>query len=107
MFKCVNSYCVPWAYVCNGNWDCLEGGDEFNNLVCNSKSLCIHLYKCKNTSQRHIHVGNMCDGNNGCPLGDDEYLCELKNIKCPLNGNCLLLAIDCRSVSELIVKTDR
>ena len=87
MFKCINSYCVPWAYVCNRNWDCPEGNDELNNPVCNSKRVCIHMYKYKNISQRCIHVGNICDGNNYCPLGYDEHLCELKNIKCPLNCN--------------------
>ncbi|XP_060596396.1 low-density lipoprotein receptor-like [Ruditapes philippinarum] len=27
-FKCPNSYCVPYMYVCNGIYDCGNGADE-------------------------------------------------------------------------------
>ena len=30
MFKCFNSYCIPWTYVCDGKWDCLKGSDELH-----------------------------------------------------------------------------
>ena len=106
IFKCFDSYCIPWSYVCDGKWDCPKGDDELNNPVCDREKVCINMYKCSQTSQKCIHIGNVCDMNYDCSLGDDEDLCKMKNIKCPLNCYCLILAIDCRSVSELIFKAD-
>ena len=33
-FKCTESYCIPWTYVCDGKWDCSEGDDELENPAC-------------------------------------------------------------------------
>ncbi len=51
-FKCPESYCVPWCYVCDGKWDCSTGKEE-GQLLCISGSRCLHMYKCWKT-------GNMC-----------------------------------------------
>ena len=32
-FKCQESYCIPWSYVCDGKWDCPDGCDEWKNLA--------------------------------------------------------------------------
>ena len=36
LFKCIFAYCIPWSYVCNGQWDCPRGNDE---LICNEKKI--------------------------------------------------------------------
>ena len=68
MFKCIDSYCVSWSYVCDGKWDCPAGDDELNNPVCTKNQVCIYMYKCKNTTQRCLHLKNKCDGTKDCPL---------------------------------------
>ena len=68
MFKCVDSYCIPWSYVCDGKWDCPEGDDEKNNPVCTNDKTCICLYRCRNTEQRCLHLENLCDGTEDCPF---------------------------------------
>ena len=98
-FKCQDSYCIPWIYVCDGKWDCAEGFDEKSSLVCGNQIICDHMYKCKNMSHMCLHLGNVCDGKNDCPFSDDELLCGLKLVTCPLQCTCLILAIDCRNVS--------
>ena len=80
-FKCVDSYCIPWEYVCDGKWDCPRGHAETFKPACEDKHACANMYRCKNTNLR-LHLGNVCDGEN-CPLGDDEILCELQQVKCP------------------------
>ena len=32
-FKCVELYCIPWEYVCDGKWDCANEDDEMPKLV--------------------------------------------------------------------------
>ena len=63
------------------------------------------MFKCKNT-QRSLHVGNVCDVKEDCPYGDDELLCHLKDTLCPLNCDCLLLAIICSNISYLNMETE-
>ena len=99
MFKCLNAYCIPWAYVCNGKWDCPEGDDEIYDSLCEKKQVCFFMYKCKKTSNVCIHTGNLCDGSNDCPYSDDESLCDLKHFKCPEYCRCLLFSIDCNNAS--------
>ena len=90
MFKCISSYCVPWSFVCDGKWDCPEGDDELNNPQCIEGQICIYMYKCRSSNQTCLHIGNVCDESAECPLGDDELYCELKDVLCPVNCNCLL-----------------
>ena len=106
MFKCISSYCIPWAYVCDGKWDCPTGDDEHNNPVCNNASICMFMFKCRHTLHTCLHLGNVCDGNHDCPLGDDKFLCYLKDVQCPLMCNCLLLAIDCSNVLDISIESE-
>ena len=106
MFKCIDSYCIPWAYVCDGKWDCLEGDDELSNPVCLKDKICVFMFECRNVTQRCLHLGNVCDSNKDCPFGDDELFCDLKIVKCPLKYDCLLLAVSCRNASHLILDTE-
>ena len=94
MYKCLNSYCIPWSYVCNGVWDCPSGNEEAN--ICQKTSKCIQMYKCRKTHHICIHLGNVCDNTYDCPHGDDELLCIFRGINCPEDCECLLYAISCR-----------
>ena len=104
MFKCFNSYCILWLYVCDGKWDCPNGDDELTNPVCTNDEVCVFMYNCRNTT-RCIHIGNVCNGIKDCFLGDDELYCDLEDYQCPLNCTCLLLAIECRHASNLYIET--
>ncbi len=96
LFKCLQSYCIPWSYICDDKWDCPSGDDELSITVCGNVSVCEQLYRCKNTDHMCIHLGNICDNVLDCPLGDDEFLCELNFLTCPTECQCLLLAITCK-----------
>ena len=100
MFKCLDNYCIPWSYVCDGKWDCPKGEDELDISVCNEKLACISMYHCRKTKHICLHLGNICDGYPDCPFGDDEFLCEMKYIECPSFCVCLLYAIDCRPSAD-------
>ena len=100
MFKCLDNYCIPWSYVCDGKWDCQHGDDELEYTLCNTRNSCLNMYHCRNTKQMCIHLGNTCDGYPDCPFDDDESLCELKLVECPSFCICLLYAIDCRLISD-------
>ncbi len=92
-FKCKESYCVPWTFVCDTKLDCPNGEDEaFKCGV--SGPTCNNLFKCWK-AQSCVHVGSICDGTMDCPLGDDEQMCELRHIQCPVNCECLAFAVSC------------
>ena len=101
-YKCPGYYCIPWRYVCNGRWDCPHGIDESQEYNCVKERKCINMFKCKN-SIICIHIGDICNEKIDCPLGDDEYLCDLKFTTCLANCSCLTFAIKCASVDQLRV----
>ena len=80
---------------------------ERMNLMsfCSNQFICIQMYKCKNTNKTCIHLGNICDSYNDCPLGDDEDWCDLKAISCPLGCNCLLFAMECNNTAYKTIQT--
>ena len=92
MFKCTNSYCIPWSYKCDLKWDCPLGNDETGCLQYD----CTYLYRCRNTLKVCVHIGNLCDGTTDCPYADDEQWCEFHNEICPKHCFCLLYALDCK-----------
>ena len=66
-FKCSVSYCTPFELVCDGKWDCPQGGDQIN---CYSFS-CPNLFKCRNQT-KCLHLSKICNNINECRFGDDE-----------------------------------
>ena len=98
-FKCKNSYCISWSYICNGNGDCPVGDDE-TNYLCTESTICNQMFKCRYTSRKCIHTGNVCDGNDDCPMKDDELHYELQKTKCPSKCLCLSLAVECRNKND-------
>ncbi len=97
MFKCPGYYCIPWSYVCNGNWDCPSGFDEPFLLGCRKHRTCNHSFKCRNYNLC-VHLGDLCNGYRDCPLGDDEYLCSLQRKHCPSLCECLLFVLRCYKI---------
>ncbi len=90
MFKCPQQYCIPWRYVCDGNWDCPSGTDE---KLCSHN--CSFMFACK-ISELCVHLGDVCNQETDCPLGDDEILCSLCKLTCPPSCDCLAFAVSCR-----------
>ncbi len=89
-FKCPDSYCLPWRYICDGYWDCPFGYDE---QTCFSKH---HpgLYHCKDTMIA-VLLDSICDFIVDCPKYDDEEFCDLHNVTCPDICFCYLHSIAC------------
>ena len=106
MFKCPNSYCVPWTYVCDGKWDCPYGEDEERNKVCTGEIVCEGMFKCNYKLHKCISLGNVCDNKLDCLLHDDEMFCELSLFKCPVSCSCLIYAITCFSLPNNITELD-
>ncbi len=94
-FKCPGFYCIPFAYTCDGKYDCPNGEDESHE--CTNRS-CPNLFKCKNSS-RCLHISSVCDGVRDCPLSDDEVLCDLS--PCPRKCACVHYALTCVHVNAL------
>ena len=102
MFKCKNSYCIPWSYISDGKWDCPDGVDELK--VTELKvTLCPYSYKCRKTYGTCVPVGLLCNGHHDCPYGDDELLCHLRYIKCPELCQCIQLAVKCTDSKDIII----
>lgn len=91
MFKCPTFYCIPWVYICDGQWDCPLGADE---VSCRKQTTCFNMFKCVNKNVC-VHLGDVCNGYRDCPSGDDEKLCELLTLSCPASCNCLAFAVLC------------
>ena len=98
-FKCPGYHCIPWAYVCDGKWDCPFGYDESLSAGCSSTRVCHNLFKCRN-SNTCIHLSDVCDGSNDCPHNHDELLCDLKGTPCPKACQCLLYAVTCGNITH-------
>ncbi len=94
MFACPHYYCLPWRHVCDGEWDCPNGMDESTALFCRGNRLCTDKFKCRKSSIC-IGIADTCNSIADCPLHDDELLCQLKSVICPVNCSCLNLALSC------------
>ncbi len=98
-FKCPGFYCLPWRFVCNGQWECPGGTDEIH---CN-KTTCPGMFKCKASSICISYV-SLCDVISDCPLNDDEYFCYkgLTLQSCPSNCSCLQFSLFCQEFTLAI-----
>lgn len=93
-FKCVESYCIPLHYVCDGVVDCPGKYDELgcNVLECPGLLRCIGSYLC-------ISPLNICDGVYQCPYIDDERFCTLVE-HCPYGCYCQGGVVSCSHVHQ-------
>eukprot|EP00919_Chromeraceae_sp_WS-2016_P011239 GHVR01026320.1.p1 GENE.GHVR01026320.1~~GHVR01026320.1.p1 ORF type:complete len:237 (-),score=7.69 GHVR01026320.1:395-1075(-) len=91
MYKCPQSYCVPWKRVCDGVIDCPGGADEQN---CHQHQ-CPSMFRCGvNTC---IHRDEVCDGISQCLNSADEFNCNIP--KCPQNCQCLGSVFVCTNLN--------
>ena len=97
MYKCPNSYCVPYRYVCDGRWDCWHGEDEIN---CVNRS-CINMFKCRH-SAICLHVADICNGLPDCYMEDDEALCRVKD--CLDACSCVSFAVKCVAANITLLR---
>ena len=65
-FKCCRYYCIPYAYMCIGKWDCPEGYDEVDDQKCGNSRPCEGMFKCK-LLQICLHPSDVCDKSKDCP----------------------------------------
>ncbi len=86
MYKCKQSYCIPYGKVCVNVKDCINGDDED---VCDNYT-CVAMLVCKN-HPLYVHPSEVCDGVVYCPYGDDESMCDINH--CPYGCVCLALGI--------------
>ncbi len=95
-FKCPGYYCLPWRFVCNGQWDCPGGMEEIH---CN-RTACPGMFKCRMSSICIPHV-SICDNITDCPLKDDQHFCDrsLNLMSCPTNCSCLVFSIFCQELT--------
>ncbi len=92
-FKCKNSYCVPYHYVCDHEFDCPWGEDEgkCSRLQCPGLLRCRHDNTC-------VHPSMIGDNATDCPLsGDDE---TLDKTRCPILCECLGYGAICNAADE-------
>ena len=99
-YKCINYYCVPFSYTCDGRQDCPLGDDE---QYCVNRT-CDGLFKCQ-SSNKCLHFYEVGDGMIDCPDGDDELFTNLPI--CPSSCNCLMNALSCSEISTVAWDGDK
>ncbi|XP_059178347.1 G-protein coupled receptor GRL101-like [Physella acuta] len=82
LFKCPDSYCIPYYMVSDGHSDCPGGEEESFSVI--FKLMQVHLMTCRGFT-RLVHPAHVCDGINNCPARDDELHCYEK---CPAGFGC-------------------
>ena len=89
-FKCPNSYCIPYKYVCDDTWDCPRGHDEqiCHNINCSGSFHCQKQTVC-------ISLERVCDGVPDCFLKDDEIFCQFF---CPPQCLCISAGVTCSNI---------
>ncbi|XP_069108702.1 low-density lipoprotein receptor-related protein 2-like isoform X5 [Argopecten irradians] len=78
-FRCANGRCIPQAFRCDQDNDCLDHSDE---MECDKRTTCPpHQFHCKNGKC----IGKLwhCDGDDDCGDMSDEKNCPVK--KCRKN----------------------
>ncbi|CAG0878905.1 unnamed protein product [Cyprideis torosa] len=99
-FRCRNQLCIPKAFVCDGDNDCVDNSDEEQNCT---KSTCAeNHFKCD--TGRCIPLSFKCDSDNDCGDFSDESGCQ--NVSCDAreflcdNGRCILENWKCDSEND-------
>lgn len=90
---------MNYCYYTTGKWDCVGGSDE---IGC-AKYMCPGQYRCANESSC-ILLHHLCDNIRHCPLGDDEWFCDLT---CPNNCTCIGLYVNCSHTNLTILPVEK
>ncbi|CAA9998006.1 unnamed protein product [Nesidiocoris tenuis] len=99
-FTCNNQRCVPKAWLCDGDDDCLDNSDEEQN--CTKPTCAPNEFQC--ASGRCISLSFRCDAENDCGDYSDETGCT--NVTCSSsqflceNGRCIPSTWKCDSEND-------
>ncbi|XP_065212523.1 low-density lipoprotein receptor-related protein 2 isoform X2 [Planococcus citri] len=99
-FMCNNQRCIPKAWVCDGDDDCLDNSDEEQN--CTKPTCNAGEFQCG--SGRCVPMTFKCDGENDCGDYSDETGCV--NVTCSMsqflceNGRCIPSNWKCDSEND-------
>lgn len=99
-FTCNNQRCIPKAWVCDGDDDCLDNSDEEQN--CTKPTCGSTEFQC--ASGRCIPHNFYCDAENDCGDYSDETGCV--NVTCSVsqflceNGRCIPATWKCDSEND-------
>uniref|UniRef100_A0A3B3HUE5 Uncharacterized protein n=1 Tax=Oryzias latipes TaxID=8090 RepID=A0A3B3HUE5_ORYLA len=80
-FRCENGQCVSAFFVCDGDEDCDDGGDEWPQSCHAEAPVTLASHQCHSMEFRCgsgecIHGSWKCDGDAGCLDGSDEAGCS-------------------------------
>ncbi|KAJ9573514.1 hypothetical protein L9F63_009078, partial [Diploptera punctata] len=92
-FRCVVGTCIPNAWVCDGDPDCIDSSDEKNcsHVTCDPKS-----FSCNNG--RCIDKNLLCNGADDCGDLSDEMECKHKSLVI-----CQSTEISCLSHNKTVI----
>ncbi|XP_023703710.1 low-density lipoprotein receptor-related protein 2 [Cryptotermes secundus] len=99
-FTCNNQRCIPKAWVCDGDDDCLDNSDEEQN--CTKPTCGSGEFQC--TTGRCIPGSFKCDSENDCGDFSDEtgcvnVTCALSQFRCD-NSRCIPATWKCDSEND-------
>lgn len=99
-FTCNNQRCVPKAWLCDGDDDCLDNSDEEQN--CTKPTCAPTEFQC--ASGRCISQSFHCDAENDCGDYSDEngcvnVTCSANQFQCD-NGRCIPTTWKCDSEND-------
>ncbi|VDO92379.1 unnamed protein product [Soboliphyme baturini] len=89
-FQCTDGKCIPRAWLCDGDYDCVEGDDEKR---CEWKVCMPNEFKCR--SAKCILMNWVCDGDDDCGDNYDErpelcnFTCAERMFQCVESKRCI------------------
>ncbi|XP_044736669.1 uncharacterized protein LOC123298642 [Chrysoperla carnea] len=110
-FHCANGDCIPIFLNCNSRKDCLDGSDEADCEIKNTKK-CPNEWQVLCLSGECIRKDQICDGLKDCVDNSDETYTKCSNSRCPAfsfqcnYGACINAEAVCNGVSDCVDSSD-
>ncbi|XP_038071343.1 uncharacterized protein LOC119740207 isoform X2 [Patiria miniata] len=104
-FNC-GERCVPRRFLCDQDWDCLDGRDESEEICSQPMPIvCSRLEMLCDNDSKCVSMTALCDRIPDCDDGRDEMNCEgpvvprdncpIGQISCPTSDQCISLGAIC------------